>query len=121
MTTSPYLLAIAGHDPTGGAGLTADLATWRALGWRGASIVTSMTAQSSYGAQAVQAALWLNDRWSLDGRDPNGCVGVLWSCAGLHDRPWGERPVLGTVRSMTAAGCARKFDVAAYVRRWESD
>lgn len=56
MTTSPYLLTIAGHDPTGGAGLTADLATWRALGWRGASIVTSMTAQSSYGAQAVQAA-----------------------------------------------------------------
>jgi len=71
-------------------------------------------------AEAVRTALWLNDRWSLDGRDPNGCVGVLWSCAGLHDRPWGERPVYGTVRSMTAAGCARKFDVAAYVRRWEN-
>ena len=72
-------------------------------------------------AQAVETALWLNDRWSLDGRDPNGCVGVLWSCAGLHDRPWGERPVIGTVRSMTAAGCARKFDVAAYVQRWDDD
>ncbi|MEW5774791.1 MAG: deoxyribodipyrimidine photo-lyase [Thermodesulfobacteriota bacterium] len=69
-------------------------------------------------AGAVRTALWLNDRWSLDGRDPNGCVGVLWSCAGLHDRPWGERPVFGAVRSMTAAGCARKFDVAAYARRW---
>jgi deoxyribodipyrimidine photo-lyase len=72
-------------------------------------------------AEAVETALWLNDRYSLDGRDPNGCVGVLWSCAGLHDRPWGERPVCGTVRSMTAAGCARKFDVAAYVRRWNAD
>jgi deoxyribodipyrimidine photo-lyase len=69
-------------------------------------------------AEAIRTALWLNDRYSLDGRDPNGCVGVLWSCAGVHDRPWGERPVYGVVRSMTAAGCARKFDVAAFVRRW---
>jgi len=51
----PYLLTIAGHDPTGGAGLTADLSTWSALGWRGASITTALTAQNSYGVQAVQA------------------------------------------------------------------
>ncbi|MGC8507680.1 MAG: bifunctional hydroxymethylpyrimidine kinase/phosphomethylpyrimidine kinase [Thiomonas sp.] len=55
MTTTPYLLTIAGHDPTGGAGLTADLATWSALGWRGASITSALTAQNSYGVQAVQA------------------------------------------------------------------
>ena len=56
MTTTSYFLTIAGHDPTGAAGLTADLATWNALGWRGASIAAAMTAQNSYGTQAVQAA-----------------------------------------------------------------
>lgn len=69
-------------------------------------------------ALAVQVALDLNDRYGLDGRDANGCAGVMWSVCGLHDRPWAERPVFGTVRYMSAAGCARKFDVAAYVRRW---
>ncbi|MGC9162827.1 MAG: bifunctional hydroxymethylpyrimidine kinase/phosphomethylpyrimidine kinase [Thiomonas sp.] len=56
MSTTPYLLTIAGHDPTGGAGLTADLATWAALGWRGASVASALTAQNSYGVRAVQAA-----------------------------------------------------------------
>jgi hydroxymethylpyrimidine kinase/phosphomethylpyrimidine kinase/thiamine-phosphate diphosphorylase len=55
MMSNPYLLTIAGHDPTGGAGLAADLATWSALGWRGASVATALTAQNSYGVQAVQA------------------------------------------------------------------
>lgn len=53
--TTPYLLTLAGHDPTGGAGLVADLAAWDALGWRGASVATALTAQNSYGVQAVQA------------------------------------------------------------------
>ena len=68
--------------------------------------------------QAVEWALALNDRWLLDGRDPNGCTGVLWSMGGLHDRPWKERPVFGTVRYMNSRGCRRKFDVQAYVREW---
>lgn len=55
MSTTSYLLTIAGHDPTGGAGLTADLATWTALGWRGASVASALTAQNSYGVRAVQA------------------------------------------------------------------
>jgi deoxyribodipyrimidine photo-lyase len=40
---------------------------------------------------------------------------VAW-CFGLHDRPWGERPIYGTVRSMTAAGLERKFDMEGYAR-----
>jgi deoxyribodipyrimidine photo-lyase len=52
----------------------------------------------------------------MDGRDPNSFAGVAW-CFGKHDRPWGERPVLGTVRWMSAAGLERKFDMEAYVRR----
>jgi Hydroxymethylpyrimidine/phosphomethylpyrimidine kinase len=56
MTTTAYLLTIDAHDPTGGSGQTADLATWAALGWRGSSITTALTAQNSYGVQGVQAA-----------------------------------------------------------------
>jgi deoxyribodipyrimidine photo-lyase len=67
-------------------------------------------------ADAFAIALRLNNRYQLDGRDPNSFAGVAW-CFGKHDRPWGGRPVFGTVRSMNAAGLARKFDVEAYVRR----
>ena len=67
--------------------------------------------------EAIREALRLNDRYSLDGRDPNGCVGVLWSVGGLHDRPWGERAVFGQVRYMSLAGARRKFDVDAYIHK----
>jgi deoxyribodipyrimidine photo-lyase len=50
----------------------------------------------------------------LDGRDPSSYANVAWTF-GLHDRPWPERPVFGKVRSMTASGLERKFDMAAYL------
>ncbi|MEA4858410.1 MAG: deoxyribodipyrimidine photo-lyase [Solidesulfovibrio sp.] len=68
--------------------------------------------------QALDTALFLNDRYALDGRDPNGIVGVLWSVGGLHDRPWATRPVFGQVRYMNERGCRRKFDANAYVNRF---
>ncbi len=64
---------------------------------------------------AIGTALYLNDRYELDGRDPNGYTGVLWSIGGLHDRPWAERAVFGTVRYMNENGCRRKFDVDGYI------
>lgn len=67
--------------------------------------------------EAIRIALELNDRYELDGRDPNGVVGVLWSVGGLHDRPWGERAVFGTVRFMGGAGMRKKFDADGYIRR----
>jgi len=67
--------------------------------------------------QAFRTALALNDRYELDGRDPNGCAGVAW-CLGKHDRPWQKRPVFGMVRYMNAAGLLRKFDVDAYAARF---
>lgn len=67
--------------------------------------------------EAFETALYLNNKYELDGRDPNGFVGVAWGF-GLHDRPWSERPVFGTVRYMNANGLRRKFDIAAYVERW---
>lgn len=68
--------------------------------------------------EAINTAIYLNDKYSLDGGDPNGYVGVLWSIAGLHDRPWRERPIFGKVRYMNAAGLRRKFDIDSYVHRW---
>lgn len=64
---------------------------------------------------ALRTLLHLNDFYSIDGGDPNGYVGILWSVAGVHDRPWGERPIYGTVRSMVFAGLKRKFDVQQYI------
>jgi deoxyribodipyrimidine photo-lyase len=67
---------------------------------------------------AYRVAITLNNRWFLDGRDPSSWANVAW-LFGLHDRPWGERAVYGSVRSMSAAGLERKHDMAAYARRVE--
>ncbi len=68
--------------------------------------------------EAISAAIYLNDRYSLDGRDPNGYAGIAWSICGVHDRAWGERPVFGSIRYMSFDGCKRKFDVAEYSSKW---
>lgn len=67
-------------------------------------------------AAAFAAALKLNDKYELDGRDPNGLAGVAW-CFGKHDRPWRERKIFGKVRYMNDAGLKRKFNIEEYVRR----
>lgn len=64
--------------------------------------------------EAFETLLYLNNRWFLDGRDPNSFANVGW-IFGLHDRPWGPQPVFGTVRSM-GANTFRKFDADSYVR-----
>ncbi len=65
---------------------------------------------------AFATALYLNNKYELDGRDPNAFAGVAW-CFGKHDRAWAERPVFGKVRYMNAAGLKRKFDADRYVAR----
>ena len=72
---------------------------------------------SSSPEEAFAAALFLNDRYELDGRDPNGIAGISWAIGGLHDRPWPERPVFGTVRYMNYSGAARKFNVKHYIEK----
>ncbi len=65
--------------------------------------------------QAMEFAIFLNDRYSLDGRDPNGYAGIAWSIGGVHDRAWNVRPVFGKVRYMNYNGCKRKFNVDEYI------
>lgn len=68
-------------------------------------------------AIAMKHAIYLNDRYFLDGRDPNGYAGVAWAVLGKFDRAWGTRPVFGKRRYMSGASTGRKFDSAAYVKQ----
>ena len=68
-------------------------------------------------ARAFEWAVTLNDRYELDGRDPNGYAGIAWAIVGRHDRPWFKRPVFGLVRPMSGASTAKKFDAGAYIRQ----
>ncbi len=68
--------------------------------------------------EAMKAAVYLNDTYELDGRDPNGYVGCAWSIGGVHDRPWFGRPIFGTVRYMARSGVEKRGDVKVYERKW---
>ena len=67
--------------------------------------------------KAQEICIYLNDRYELDGRDPNGYTGIAWSLGGVHDRAWKERPIFGKIRYMSYKGCAGKFDIKAYMAR----
>lgn len=69
--------------------------------------------------EALRIGIKLNDKYSLDGRDPNGYVGVAWSIYGAHDMGWTERPIFGKIRYMNYNGCKKKFKVALYEERWK--
>ncbi len=66
---------------------------------------------------AVKYAVHLNDKYFLDGRDPNGYAGVAWAIVGKFDRAWGERPVFGKIRYMSGASTGRKFDSKRYIEQ----
>ena len=65
---------------------------------------------------AYERTLHLNNKYFLDGRDPNSFANVAW-VFGLHDRGWKERPVYGKVRYMSRGGLERKADPDAYVEK----
>jgi deoxyribodipyrimidine photo-lyase len=67
---------------------------------------------------ALEWMIELNNKYALDGRDPNSYSGIFW-CLGRYDRAWGpERPVYGKVRYMTSANTARKFNLEGYLKRF---
>ena len=71
--------------------------------------------------EAFSIAILLNDRYELDGRDPNGYAGIAWAVGGKHDRAWGPiRPVYGKVRYMSYESTRRKFSSKSYIQRWNS-
>ncbi|GAC1563577.1 MAG: deoxyribodipyrimidine photo-lyase [Ktedonobacteraceae bacterium] len=69
---------------------------------------------------AFNDAVYLNDKYELDGRDANGYTGIAWAIGGKHDRPWApERPIFGLVRYMALSGMQRKMDTRAYIYKWD--
>jgi deoxyribodipyrimidine photo-lyase len=66
--------------------------------------------------EAFKIALYLNNKYELDGRDPNGFAGISW-CFGKHDRPWSERAIFGNIRYMNENGLKRKFDADKYAAK----
>ena len=68
-------------------------------------------------AEAFAIAVRLNDKYELDGRDPNGYAGIAWAIVGKFDRPWFERPIFGQIRYMSSASTGRKFDSKEYIRQ----
>ncbi|MDB4907817.1 MAG: phr [Gemmatimonadetes bacterium] len=68
-------------------------------------------------AQALEWLVHLNDRYALDGSDPNSYAGIQW-CFGKFDRPFAERAVWGTIRPMSLVRARVKYDVAAYLERF---
>ncbi|MCA9380645.1 deoxyribodipyrimidine photo-lyase [Candidatus Dojkabacteria bacterium] len=67
---------------------------------------------------AIKNAIILNDKYELDGYDPNGYAGIMWSIAGVHDHGWTERDIFGKIRYMNFEGLKRKFDIEAYINKW---
>ncbi|MFO8007474.1 MAG: deoxyribodipyrimidine photo-lyase [Candidatus Brocadiia bacterium] len=91
--------------------LTGKMHAYMRMYWGKKILEWSPTAREGF-----QRTLHLNNKYELDGRDPNSFAGVAW-CFGKHDQAWRERPIFGKVRYMNAAGLDRKFDMDAYVRR----
>jgi deoxyribodipyrimidine photo-lyase len=68
-------------------------------------------------ATAMKYAIYLNDKYFLDGRDPNGYAGIAWAILGKFDRAWGERPVFGKIRYMSGASTGKKFNSKKYIEQ----
>jgi deoxyribodipyrimidine photo-lyase len=103
------------HDPLWNAAQTEMLCRGKMHGYMRMYWAKKILEWSRSPEDAIAIAIRLNDKYSLDGRDPNGYAAILWSIAGLHDRAWFERPIYGVIRYMSAGGAKRKFDVQKYI------
>ena len=105
------------HDELWNAAQRQMLTTGRMHGYMRMYWAKKILEWSASPEEAFTIAVYLNDTYELDGRDPNGYAGIAWSIGGVHDRAWFDRPVFGKIRYMNANGCARKFDVKKYCDR----
>ncbi len=105
------------HDPLWNAAQTEMVLTGKMHGYMRMYWAKKILEWTPDPETAFEYALSLNDTLALDGRDPNGYVGVAWSVCGVHDRAWFERPVFGKIRYMNANGCRAKFDTESYIRK----
>lgn len=105
------------HDELWNAAQTEMVSTGKMHGYLRMYWAKKLLEWTPHAEDALAIGIYLNDKYELDGRDPNGYVGVAWSVGGVHDRAFGEREIYGKIRYMSHAGCRRKFDIAAYANR----
>ncbi len=67
--------------------------------------------------EAMKTAIYLNDKYFIDGRDPGGYGGIAWAIYGKFDRPWGERNIFGKIRYMSGASTGKKFNSKLYIEQ----
>ncbi len=118
--TPEELETAATHDPLWNAGMEEMKKTGFMHGYVRMYWAKKILHWSPEPEEALETAITLNDRWFLDGRDPNGYANIAWAIGGLHDHPWPEREVFGKVRSMTYASTSKKFDSFAYIQQVEA-
>ena len=115
-TTAEFEAAVT-HDELWNAAQMEMVKTGRMHGYMRMYWAKKMLEWTASPADAIEAAVYLNDKYELDGREPGGYTGILWAIGGLHDRPWFEREVYGQVRYMNYNGAKKKFDVPGYIER----
>ncbi len=103
------------HDPLWNAAQTEMVTKGKMHGYMRMYWAKKILEWTSSPEKALETAIYLNDKYELDGRDPNGYTGCAWSIGGVHDRAWGERPVFGKIRYMNDKGCRRKFNTDLYI------
>jgi deoxyribodipyrimidine photo-lyase len=106
------------HDPLWNAAQKQMIMTGKMHGYMRMYWAKKILEWSKIPEEAFRISIFLNDKYELDGRDPNGYTGCAWSIGGVHDRAWNERSVFGKIRYMNYNGCKRKFDVNEYIRKW---
>jgi deoxyribodipyrimidine photo-lyase len=104
------------HDPYWNAAQTEMVVTGKMHGYMRMYWGKKILEWTAKPEDALSIALYLNNKYELDGRNPNSFAGVAW-CLGKHDRPWPARGIFGNVRYMSMEGLRRKFDADEYVRR----
>jgi len=103
------------HDPLWNAAQNELLKTGKIHGYMRMYWAKKILEWSNNPQEAIDIAIYLNDNYAYDAPAPNGYVGILWSIAALHDRAFGERPVIGKIRPMTYNGAKSKFDIQKYI------
>jgi len=106
------------HDPLWNAAQSQMVSEGKMHGWLRMYWAKKVLEWTETPMQALRIVNSLNDRYEMDGRDPNGYVGAAWSIGGVHDRAWTERRIFGKVRYMNLNGAYRKFDVDEFIRRY---
>jgi deoxyribodipyrimidine photo-lyase len=105
------------HDPLWNAAMTEMVKFGKMHGYMRMYWAKKILHWSKHPYEALKITQYLNDKYFLDGRDPNGYTNIAWSIGGVHDHGWTEREVFGKIRSMTFASTSKKFNYKKYIER----